>query len=203
MKYKIIYIFLIFCISKIIYSGTNWQFSAGVNGNGGLMIVYKTLPPLVVNVDQPKVMRVKKGRDPFKYSESSGENKPLNVMIKVEFNKEVVGENGINKEIIRSIYNNVTLSFKNNGIFSLIKTTEKSDLQIDAQAYFTDQNGIRINDKAHPIINRNLSDTIQNGILLQNDIYIDAEFNKMQQELLEGRYEGTVILEVEFNGKNL
>lgn len=202
MKMASIFLFIILNF-KYLNSETIWSFSSGVNGTGGLMIIYKTLPPLVVDVDTPKLMRVKKGNDIFKYSEASGENKPLNVRVKVQFNTEVVEDNGINKEIIKNIYNNITLSFKNYGRFQLKPLDKNNDLNIEAQAYFTDFNGVKINDKAHPIINKNLGDTISNGLLSQNDIYIDAEFNKERKNLLAGEYKGTVILEVEFNGKNI
>lgn len=190
-------------VVSISYSGTIWKFSSGVNGSGGLMIVYKTYPPLVVNVEKSKIMRVKKGNEKFTYSKVIEGGKPLNVDISINFNQGIIDENGVNKEIIRSIYNNVTLSLKNNGKFYLETLVNDESYTIDAQAYFTDKNGTRINDKSHPIINKELLDSIQNGALRQSDIYIDAEFNSERKELKIGKYSGSVILEVEFNGKNI
>lgn len=200
---KIIIIFNLFIVS--VFGKTEWTYS-GIT-DGGLMILYKTLPPLVVEVDEPEIMRVKKGSESFKYSNVTKTQKPLNVNIEIKFNNSIIEENAINKDIVQTIYDSVRLSFQNDGIFNLYKNTDgilpKNTIEsIDGEVFFTDISGTRLPGNEAKILLKPLGNTIQGGVLSQNNIYIDSEFNKNKKEILPGNYNGEVKLEVEFIGKD-
>jgi|GEM_PF-6373799 len=199
---KLLKLFLLCCMSILSYSAT-WKFEGGLNGDEGLMLIYKTLPPLIIEVDSPETMRVSKNIGEFTYSKVTNLKRPLNVSIKVSFNNDIIeNNNAVNKEIVRTIYDTTKLSFKDNGRFYLRKTNGKLrrldvENQIDAYAFFSTSNG----EKEGDIINRGLGDTISNGTLSQNNIYINAIFNQEKKELIPGEYSGIVTLMVEFLGR--
>lgn len=201
---------VLFFIITINSFSTIWNFN-GLDGEAGIILIYKTLPPLTVEVEQPEKMVVSKEQKNFKYSEVSPSRKPLQVKIEIKFNDSIIEANNINKEIIRTIYDSAKLSFLNEGKFSLIKHTQENGMKknkellpveetiIDAEAFFT-------NDKAlfeGKEIERVLKDSIQGGTLTRQDIYIDAEFNKNNKILLAGEYSGSITLVVEFIGKGV
>lgn len=202
MRKKVILIY--FMVIKIIFSATEWNFS-GINGNGSITILYKTLPPLVVEVDEPELMRIKRGKDSFKYSDVSRSKKPLNVNIEIQFNNGIIDNNGSNKDIISTIYDTVKLELLNNGEITLLQDNlsgvprNNDSLGIKGEVYFTNISGIELENKY--ILIKKLGESIKNGLLTTNDIYIDAEFNKEKNEILSGQYSGKIIMSVEFIGK--
>lgn len=205
-KLKILKIVIIFNLLIVnIFSKTEWTYS-GIN-DGGLMILYKTLPPLIVEVDEPEIMRIKKGSETFKYSNVTKTKKPLNVNIEIRFNNSIIEENAINKDIVQTIYDSVRLSFQDDGKFNLYKSTEgilpKNIVEsIDGEVFFTDISGTKLQGNEAKILVKPLGNTIQGGVLSQNNIYIDSEFNKDKKQILPGNYSGEIKLEVEFIGKD-
>lgn len=200
---------IIFLISGILLTvstfATTWKFEGGLDGKSGLTIVYKTLPPLIIDVDEPEMMVVPRGNQMFRYSEVSRSKQPLNVSIKVFFNKSIVEDNGINKNIVRTLYDTVRLSFSNAGKFELIKKSgsvqpKSNDITVDGEVFFTNRNGA-IEGNNGKLLEKKIGDSIQNGILSEQEIYIDARFNNQKKEMLSGQYEGKVTLEIEFIGK--
>ena len=200
MKRIILYIFIGFITSINLFS-TKWEYG-GLDGEAGITLLYKTLPPLIVDIEKTEILKVAKTNQSFKYSEVSDKRAPLNVNIEVSFNNEIINNNGVNKEIVRTIYNEVELSFEENGIFFLIENNTPIDQEIktiEAEVFFTSRNGeVEGNGKK---IRKILGDTIKDGKLQQNDIYIDAVFNSSKQLLFSGEYKGTVVLVIEFIGK--
>ncbi len=208
MVIKKIITFLFVILSMESFS-TKWNYGGGLDGEAGLMLIYKTLPPLSVKVEEPEIMSVVSGNQSFKYSEVSKSGKPLNVKIEVYFNDNIVEDNSINKTIISTIYDSIRLSFVNNGNFFLYeeigkvenkagKTTIKA---IDGEVYFTDSSGIEEATNKAKVIQRKLGETIQNATLKREDIYIDAIFNRRGEELIAGEYRGYTTLIVEFLGR--
>lgn len=208
MRIKKMVVFLFIILSVKSFS-TKWNYGGGLDGEAGLMLIYKTLPPLLVEVEEPETMSIASGNQSFKYSEVSRSKKPLNVKIEVYFNNTIVQDNSINKSIISTIYDSVRLSFINNGSFFLYKESdgiEPRDIKktldlIDGEVFFTDANGIEEATNKAKIVYRKLGETIQDGVLRRDDIYIDAIFNRKQEELIVGKYRGGTTLMVEFLGK--
>lgn len=202
---KILIFLLIFELCK----ATSWNFTGGLNGEDGLMIVYKTLPPLSVEVDQPEVMIVPASNAPFRYSEVNKNRNLLEVRIEIRFNKEIIEtNNAVNKKIVRSVYDRAKLNFKDDGIFYLEKINSKKikkdvldevNNKIDGEVFFTTAGGVDLGKE----ITEKIGDTIQNGTLSKRYIYIDAKFNKEGKQLMLGEYKGTATLVVEFLGKEI
>lgn len=213
MAKKLIILLGSLLLSTGVFS-TTWEYEGGLDGESGLMIVYKTLPPLIVEVDEPELMTVPKGTKSFKYSEVVRSKKPLNVKIEIYFNNSVVEDNGINKEIIRTIYDTAKLSFVEQGEFKLIKedsgvgpresNVDDTDVEsIDGEVFFTNSIGVvKAQGNGKELISQ-IGDTISSGTLHKSDIYIDAQFNKKEKELLSGQYSGKTTLVVEFIGKEV
>lgn len=202
MKKVMIFFFMIMLVN--VYGVTEWDFH-GINGNGSLTILYKTLPPLVVEVDEPEIMRIKRGTSKFKYSNSTKSQKPLNVNIEIQFNDGIIDQNGINKDIVQAIYDTVNLKLLGNGKIELRAMNETIWPRIDGTGvingivYFSNISGDKENNGES--ITRKLGESIKGGLLTSNDIYIDAEFNQEEKEILAGTYLGKITLEVEFIGK--
>lgn len=202
---KKIFIFILGIILNIsIFSSSDWQFTSGINGDGGLTIVYKTLPPLKVEVDSPEPMRIASGNQSFTYTSSNSSGKPLSVKIEIKFNNGIIDNDTINKTIVTTIYNKVKLSFENNGDFSLIKDGKPED-KIAGKIYFSTAEGVKIGEELMKPFNQ----TIQNGTLKVDTVYINANFNEDNKmitpkldKLTEGSpdYSGTARLNVEFLG---
>lgn len=185
---------------------TKWQYGGGLDGEAGLMIVYKSIPPLVLKIDEPETILIPSGNGTFKYSEISKSKKPLNVRLEVKFNSHIVENNSVNKSIISTIYDTARYSFINNGSFFLEKTSIKNgeiliEEGIDGEVFFTDINGNEEAANKAKIINRKLSESVKDGILNREDVYIDAIFNRRNKQLTTGRYEGKTTLVVEFLGR--
>lgn len=203
---KLLLFILVGLISHINLYSTRWDFG-GLDGEAGLIILYKTLPPLIVEVEKPEVLKIPKTNKSFKYSETVSKNTPLNVNIEVIFDNKIINKNGINKEIVRTIYNEVELSFDGDGKFKLDrvdnsskeKIKEKTLSSIDGEVFFTNRNGVTDGDGKK--VKKILGDTIKDGKLKQDDIYIDAIFNSELKSLNSGRYIGKATLIVEFIGK--
>lgn len=202
-KYIIILTSLVFSI--MTYS-SKWTYD-GIS-NGGLMILYKSLPPTSIMIETPEVMTVSKNQGTFWYSEVSPTRAPIKVDIKIKFNDGIVNnaDNGLNKEIIYQIYDQVELTFLDNGVFSLTPTDSNvvnEQTTIDAEAYFVKSGGVILDGENGKKVQRKFINTIQNGLLTidNSPIYIDAQFNKKNKELMSGSYSGTVKLEIEFKGK--
>lgn len=214
MVKKIIVGVSVLLLSVIAFGKTTWKLNGALDGDAGLMIVYKTIPPLMVDVEDPDLMVVSKSRGSFTYSEVAKSKQPLKGRIEINYDKDVAsqGNNGLNKNIIRTIYNSVNISFLDNGVFALRKDTtgiepkkgeRRLDLenQIDGEVFFTSSKGLtRNSDKRQKL---KLEDTVQNGVLRTADVYIDARFNKGGKELMAGKYRGVTTLVVEFVGQNL
>ncbi|WP_130891793.1 hypothetical protein [Fusobacterium ulcerans] len=202
---KKIFIFLLGIILNIsIFSSSDWQFTSGINGDGGLTIVYKTLPPLKVEVDSPEPMRIASGNQAFTYTNSNSSGKPLSVKIEIKFNNGIIDNDAINKTIVTTIYNKVKLSFENNGEFSLIKDGKPED-KIAGKIYFSTAEGVKISEELMKPFNQ----TIQSGTLKVDTVYINANFNEDNKmitpkldKLTEDSpdYSGTARLNVEFLG---
>lgn len=210
MKKKIFFIINLF--SFVFLFGTTWKYEGGLDGEAGLMIVYKRLPPLIVEVEEPEIMNIPSGNNSFIYSQVSRARKPLNVKIEIYFNNSVTQENGINKEVIRTLYDTAKLSFKNEGNFILNiensgispkNVVGDNNFSIDGEVFFTNLNGLPNIDGNGKELTLKIGDSILGGTLYRSDIYLDAEFNKQKKFLLSGQYSGGAVLMVEFLGKEV
>lgn len=166
------------------------------------MILYKTLPPLIIDIDSPERMTVSKEAKNFKYSDIVSSKKPIQLRIEIKFNDSIINSNNINKEIVRTVYDSLKLSFVEQGKFRLYGVENNIlNESIDGEVFFTNENGVIEGEMNGKEIKRTLHDTIQGGVLSRKDIYIDAIFNQEGKKLLIGNYSGTVSLDIEFMGK--
>lgn len=205
MKIKLLMGLLTFILS-INSLSTEWKYQGGLDGGAGLMIVYKSVPPIKIEVEEPEIMVVPRGTQLFKYTEASRKKEPLAVKIEIQFDSSIVQDNGVNKQIITQMYNSAKLWFDNNGYFEMIDSNgvipkannQENSRSIKAEAFFVDKN--KANEKKETIIN--FKETIQNGLLVSDKAYIDAKFNTEGKEMLSGNYRGVAKLNIEILGKN-
>lgn len=203
------FIIIIMLLISTLTLASKWTYE-GIT-NGGLMLLYKALPPTIISIDTPEEMTVSKDQGMFWYTDVNKSNQPLKLDISIQFRSQVVGEgeNGLNKQIINAIYNQVELTFENNGEFSLNKVSKNKKEKvsdgatdtISAEAFFVSKAGVAENGGKK--IQRTFNNTVQNGLLTMdgNPVYIDVQFNKEKKTLASGSYDGILGVYVEFKGK--
>ncbi len=185
---------------------TEWKYEGGLDGGAGLMIVYKSIPPIKIEVDEPETMVVPRGKQTFRYTEVSKIKEPLKVKIEVQFDSSIVSDNGLNKDIVNQMYNSAKLWFDNDGMFEMIASDKLifkannlvNSENIKAEVFFVDKNGV--NEMKQKVTR--FKETIQNGLLISEEEYIDAKFNLDSKVMSSGSYRGVTKLNIEILGKN-
>ena len=193
--------------SCLIFGASTWKVN-GISTNGGLMIIYKSMAPLILDVEAgEKKMLITKEQKNFTYSKMAGKH-PIKVIARAEYNPDIVGQGGneLNKNIINTIYNRVSFEFPQPDfkLNYIPKNGEeaKPDKYIDGKAYFTDKNGVQnLGTKQES----NLINNIVSGKLTTSEVYVDAQFTVPNNvNLLGGEtYRGSVRITAEALGQNL
>lgn len=172
--YKIILIFML--LVTYLYPVTK------INYAKQLVILYKVLDPLTVEVDTPEKMTVKSGREKFKYSEVTSSKKPLNVKVEAPYKERDL--------ILDTIYGTATLELLNNGRFEL-KSIEDQNKVVKGRGFFSEV-GENTSKMKLELFNSNVANKYQASTK------IDAIFNEDQDEMLMGTYKGVMILNVTY-----
>lgn len=182
MKKILLMLFLI--ISSLSYSATNWK----PKHNKKIIVIYKVLDPLIVEVDKPQKIVVPATETTFKYSDYSSSKRKLDVKVKASYTGTV-------DRILAKIYERVYFKLENEGKFELTHTTEK-DKKISGKGYFVDA-GIPETQKK-TTHDKEFITNLQ-GNTFSASTQIDAEFTK-EKDLPMGVYQGTLRLDVWFGG---
>lgn len=212
---KKLWILGLFILTATISSGAVNNYSSewkvtGISSDGGLMIVYKSLAPLSLTVEDPKTMKIPKGIKEFTYSQITG-GRPLKVSVQTKYNSTI--NNELDKNIIKTIYDSVKFGFEStytsgSNNFKLdyfsqkgenYSENEKIEKYINGRAYFTNLNAVETGNTD----SKQLSDNIKVGTLTA-ETYLDAKFTVPDSvQLLGGEtYRGTLRVKAEFLGKN-
>lgn len=172
--YKFIVIFVL--LVNYVYPITKLNYAKQ------LVVLYKVLDPLTVEVDIPEKMTVKSGHEKFKYSEVISSRKPLNVKVEAPYKDRDL--------ILDTIYGTATLELQNNGRFDL-KNTKDPNIVIEGRGFFPEV-GENVSKMKLELFNSNVANKYQAFTK------IDAVFNESQNEMLMGTYKGVMILSVTY-----
>lgn len=190
---------------------SDWKVN-GISPDGSLMIVYKSLAPLSLKIEEPKKMVIPKSIKTFKYTQIT-RSQPLKVVAETKYDTTI--NNQVGKEIIKAIYNSVKFSFESKDGFGgntfrldYIPQNVKNQVReenneinkyIEGKAFFTNISGNDPKDEVEIVF----EDNIASGVLSART-YIDAEFKVPEEtKLLGGElYSGTIRIKAEFSGKN-
>ena len=190
---KIIFMFFIL-ISSIGYSETSWE---GNNYDKNLVVLYKVLDPIIVNVEQPQKINIPAVKGKYIYSNYSKNRKALQVKVETPFNK------GMIDEILRKVYEKVYLKLQNSGDFDLNYINKKDkgteNITIKGKGYFIDSSVSATEDTKTSYIEKQFANSVA-GDKFSTTTEIDAEFTVDNDNIPMGVYKGTLKLDVWFGG---
>lgn len=152
------------------------------NFDNQLVVIYKVLNPLVVEVDQTEKMKVTSSRNTFRYSEIVPTRKKIGVTVKAPYNERDL--------ILDKIYGTAKLELENNGSFELVEIKD-SQKKIDGRGFFV-SGGKESSIITLPLFNA----SVQNRYEQRTEI--DAIFNERGEEMLMGTYKGVLKLNVTY-----
>lgn len=190
---KIIFMFFIL-ISSIGYSETSWE---GNNYDKNLVVLYKVLDPIIVNVEQPQKINIPAVKGKYIYSNYSKNRKALQVKVETPFNK------GMIDEILRKVYEKVYLKLQNSGDFDLNYINKKDkgteNITIKGKGYFIDSSVSATEDTKTSYIEKQFANSVA-GDKFSTTTEVDAEFTVDNDNIPMGVYKGTLKLDVWFGG---
>lgn len=182
---KILFIILLLLIGSISFGATNWD-RTSINP---IVIIYKMVDPLVVNVEKPKKIYVPGSITKFKYSDYSEGKRKINVTVKTSYTGNI-------DNILRKIYERVYFELGSDGNFDLTHR-DQMDKVIKGKGYFVDGMDAPEGSKKTKY-DKSFSSSLS-GTSFQTTTQIDADFTK-SEDLPMGVYTGTLKLNVWFGG---
>lgn len=152
------------------------------NFNNQLVVIYKVLNPLVVEVTQTEKMQIRSSQDTFKYSDVIPSKKKIGVTVKAPYNERDL--------ILDKIYGTARLELENRGEFELTDTKDPQK-KIDGRGFFPS-----VGEDAYMITLPLFNATVQNRY--EESTEIDAFFNEKKNTMLMGTYKGVLKLNVTY-----
>lgn len=152
------------------------------NFNNQLVVIYKVLNPLVVEVEQTEKMQVVSSEDIFRYSDTVFSKRKVGVIVKAPYNERDL--------ILDKIYGTAKLELENNGNFELVDITDKQK-RIGGRGYFI-SGGKESSTITLPLFNA----SVQNRYEQRTEI--DAVFNEKREKMIMGTYKGVLKLNVTY-----
>ena len=187
---KKVLIGIYFLIISISYSDTFWS---GNYYNDSLVILYKVLDPLIVQVDTPSRIKLPALDGVYKYSEKSDTQKPLRVVVKADYTKERIDD------ILRKVYEKVHFKLQDSGEFYL-KNDNNPDKKIKGNGYFIDKEvGATAVNKMNEIDKEFAGSVGSEKFSAETEIDVDFTVSD-GKNLPRGIYTGTLKLDVWFYG---
>lgn len=148
-----------------------------------VVVIYKILDPLAVTVDSTEKLIVSAAsKEPFLYSKSSSNRKPINIKIERPFNNR--------DSILDAIFSEATLELQNQGEFELSEIKDKTK-KIGAKGFFSDNNTHKI---TIPLTFGGDANKYQGNTNL------DVEFNGKRETIELGTYKGVLKVDVMYGG---
>lgn len=167
-------IFLVLSFST--FSVTTFNFT------NQLVVIYKVLNPLIVEVEQTEKMQVPSSADTFRYSETVASRKKIGITVKAPYNERDL--------ILDKIYGTAKLELENNGEFELVEIKD-SEKRIGGRGFFISE-GKESSSLILPLFNA----SVQNRY--EQRAELDAIFNEKKEKMLMGTYKGVLKLNVTY-----
>lgn len=187
---KIFFVFFIL-LKSLSYCADTWHGSG--KPDNILVVLYKVLDPLIVEVEQPERIVIPASNGSYRYSNYSKSRRPLTVKVSAKYNKDKVDD------ILRKIYERVYFKLDNNGDFEL--TNKKyGDKKIKGKGYFIDSEAKATETNKLSEIDKEFSGSV-GAEKFNATTQVDADFiiNDITNTPM-GEYQGTLMLDVWFGG---